>query len=323
MNNLAVPILSPACGLKPTVNNYPYIIIDGSGDISSIREILDEFPPFEFLSFGSTEDALDLTIRLRPKIIFYNADGASGLSRFTNELYRYFKEPPKIIAFSSSSGPDGSDDCFQILDLPVHEIAVIKCLLKFERLFNDSGWATSIVKPFGRPAINGKNTSISEKSTVTAESVAVDVSDPGRESTSDSAVQNENARNIEVMDPVDPRSEKPLTICVKSYGDYRFIDADDIAYLKADNNSTDIHLHNGEMITAFKTLKHFESVLRNPFVRIHNSYIVNINYVSRIHTGNSVCYLKQTGLKLPFSKSYKENIDSILHNITKGNYLEI
>jgi DNA-binding LytR/AlgR family response regulator len=64
----------------------------------------------------------------------------------------------------------------------------------------------------------------------------------------------------------------------------------DICYLQADNNSTDIHLNNGEMVTAFKTLKHFEGALLFPFVRIHNSYIVN-SYISRIHR-NAVCYIK-------------------------------
>ncbi len=117
--------------------------------------------------------------------------------------------------------------------------------------------------------------------------------------------------------------DKPLTICVKSYGDYRYINANDVCYLQADNNSTDIHLASGEMITAFKTLKHFESVLKYPFVRIHNSYIVNIDFVSRIHTGNAVCHIKETTTKLPFSKSYKENVDAIINTIASGNYLEI
>ena len=118
-------------------------------------------------------------------------------------------------------------------------------------------------------------------------------------------------------------SDRPLIVCIKSYGDYRYIEANSICYLKADNNSTDIHLNTGEMITAFKTLKHFESVLPNPFQRIHNSYIVNRNYISRIHTGNAVCYLKKTNTKLPFSKSYKTNIDHIIVEISNGNYLEI
>ena len=119
------------------------------------------------------------------------------------------------------------------------------------------------------------------------------------------------------------REEKPLMLCIKSYGDYRYIDAKDICYLQADNNSTDIHLNNGEMITAFKTLKHFEGVLSFPFIRIHNSYIVNRDYISRIHTGNTVCYIKNTTVKLPFSKSYKVNVEQIISDFSNGNYLEI
>jgi DNA-binding LytR/AlgR family response regulator len=120
-----------------------------------------------------------------------------------------------------------------------------------------------------------------------------------------------------------PNVEQPLLLCIKSYGDYRYIDAKDICYFQADNNSTDIHLNNGEMVTAFKTLKHFEGILSAPFSRIHNSYIVNRNYISRIHTGNAVCYIKNTTTKIPFSKSYKENIDLIISEFANGNYLEI
>lgn len=120
------------------------------------------------------------------------------------------------------------------------------------------------------------------------------------------------------------QQEQPLIICVKSYGDYRYIDSRDILYFEADNNSTDIHLKDGEMVTAFKTLKHFENVLpTNQFLRIHNSYIIGINHVARIHTGNAVCFIKNSTIKLPFSKSYRDNVELIIHNIASGNYLEI
>jgi len=115
----------------------------------------------------------------------------------------------------------------------------------------------------------------------------------------------------------------PLTICIKSYGDYRYIQAADIAYLQADNNSTDIYLNSGETITAFKTLKHFEGVLAYPFIRIHNSYIINRNYISRIHNGNSVCYVKNSSKKVPFSKTYKANVDLIISDFAAGNYIEV
>ncbi|WP_264566308.1 LytR/AlgR family response regulator transcription factor [Flavobacterium sp. N3904] len=118
------------------------------------------------------------------------------------------------------------------------------------------------------------------------------------------------------------KNRKSFILCVKSYGDHRYIDSNEICYFQADNNSTDIHLKNGEMITAFKTLKHFETVLSNPFIRIHNSYIVNRNYISRIHTGNSLCYIKKTTIKLPFSKSYKTNVDFIISEFANENYIE-
>lgn len=117
--------------------------------------------------------------------------------------------------------------------------------------------------------------------------------------------------------------EKSLIICIKSYGDHRYINADDISYFQADNNSTDIYLNSGEMITAFKTLKHFEQVLSYPFIRIHNSYIINRNYIARIHNGNSMCYIKNSAKKIPFSKTYKSNVDLIITDFSEGNYLEV
>ena len=142
----------------------------------------------------------------------------------------------------------------------------------------------------------------------------------------ESAEENNNDGTITILpgQKVIVEQEQPLVICVKSYGDYRYIDSRDIIYFEADNNSVDIHLKDGEMVTAFKTLKVFENVLPpSQFLRIHNSYIINVNQVARIHTGNSVCYIKNSTVKLPFSKSYKENIELIIHRIASGNYLEI
>jgi len=105
------------------------------------------------------------------------------------------------------------------------------------------------------------------------------------------------------------------TICIRSYGDYQFISMHDIVYLKADNNTTDFYLNNGRKITAYKTLKHYEANLPYNFFRIHNSYIVNSNYVSRINTGKSLCYLNNSDLSISFSKTFKDNIDTIIRKI--------
>ena len=106
----------------------------------------------------------------------------------------------------------------------------------------------------------------------------------------------------------------PSTICIKSYSDYQFVALPDIVYLKADNNTTDIQLYNGKTVNAYKTLKHFENTLPFYFLRIHKSYIVNINHVSRIHFSKSKCYLNYNEI-LPFSLTYRDNIEAIIRKI--------
>lgn len=101
------------------------------------------------------------------------------------------------------------------------------------------------------------------------------------------------------------------TICIKSYSDYHFLKFEDIVYLKADNNSTDFKLKNDKIITAYKTLKHFEQTLPYNFVRIHKSYIVNVNYVSRIHFSKKKCFLNFDE-QLPFTETYREKVEQII-----------
>ena len=104
-------------------------------------------------------------------------------------------------------------------------------------------------------------------------------------------------------------------ISIRSQGDHHFIKTDEILYLKADNNTTDFFLEGGRMITAYKTLKHFDHLLPVNFYRIHHSYIINSDCVSRINLTKGDCYLN-TSIILPFSRTYKLNIDSIISKIT-------
>jgi len=115
-----------------------------------------------------------------------------------------------------------------------------------------------------------------------------------------------------------PAKSEPQTLCLKSYRDFQYINTDDILYLQADNNATEFVMKDGTINNAFKTLKTFENQLPKNFVRIHQSYIVNIDYVSRISYGKSLCTLKQNKLQLPFSKSYRENIDGLKQLLSKN-----
>lgn len=107
------------------------------------------------------------------------------------------------------------------------------------------------------------------------------------------------------------------TICLKSYKDYRYLNIDDILYLKADNNTTDFFMTDGSIIGAYKTLKVFENLLPQFFLRIHKSYIVNRNCISRIHYGKSMCIINHKH-KIPFTKTFITNIN-LIHKILSKN----
>jgi DNA-binding LytR/AlgR family response regulator len=295
---------------------HTFIIVDDQPEsIENVMAIASHFQQLVFLGSATNyAEAVNVILEHTPQLVFLEIapeDKKSNLSlQLINELHRYLRIVPEIIVITKTQNLAYEAMKYEVLDYllkPIDVNELRKTILKYEKFVFDNP------RLFTQPKISRTAIEVVEPEII---------SSPPATEPLDSQ-NTASAKIIEAIPGFSLAQEKPLIICVKSYGDYRFIEARDICYLQADNNSTDIHLNTGEMITAFKTLKHFESVLTNPFVRIHNSYIVNVDYVSRIHTGNSVCYIKNTTTKLPFSKSYKENIDGIIAAITNGNYLEI
>jgi len=110
----------------------------------------------------------------------------------------------------------------------------------------------------------------------------------------------------------------PKKLCLQTYSDYRFIDIKNIIFLKADNNSTEFFMKDKTKVVAYKTLKHFEEILPNSFKRIHQSFVINQNYISRIHLGKSECQLKPLKMKLPFSKSYRKVMSDLATTLSSN-----
>lgn len=268
--------------------SYSYVIInDNQENVLSIQGLADGFQSFQFAaSANNYDDGLNIILEHQPQLVFLEIDPKDKASKLSLLLINELYRYLKTIPKIVVTARNGN------LALEAIKYEVFDYLVAPYELNDFRKMALKFEKAVSLPA-----------------SIA-----PAQ------AIQKPLVIDNEQVVKADPEQ---LTICIKSYGDYRFIDAKDILYFQADNNSTDIHLNNGEMITAFKTLKHFENVLPSQFYRIHNSYIVNINYVSRIHTGNTVCYIKNTTTKLPFSKSYKGNVDQIIAVISSSNYLEI
>ncbi|MEW4923111.1 LytTR family DNA-binding domain-containing protein [Algibacter sp. 2305UL17-15] len=109
-------------------------------------------------------------------------------------------------------------------------------------------------------------------------------------------------------------SKASKTICLKSYKDFRYLDVEEILFLKADNNTTDFHMSDGSVINSYKTLKTYESILPETFLRVHKSYIINSAYISRINYGKSKFTLKKQK-HVPFTKTYIENVDLMVNSL--------
>lgn len=296
------------------------------------------------------DDGIDIVLEHNPDVIFLEIDPLEKESNLSlgliNELYRYLSKVPKVIVTTKNDSLCLNAFKYGVFDYlinPIETKEVRKTIFRLDKELESNTVIAS--KPQNLVQVSNVNHIVAHETDLgevvlnelIEESISEELieNDLITDDYSDAIIESEEViavvedKNTDVEDKsvallqTENTKDKPLIICVKSYGDYRYIEAKDICYLQADNNSTDIHLNTGEMITAFKTLKHFEGLLTYPFVRIHNSYIVNIDYVSRIHTGNAVCHIKNTTTKLPFSKSYKENIDAIIATIASGNYLEI
>ncbi len=121
----------------------------------------------------------------------------------------------------------------------------------------------------------------------------------------------------QMPEPV-PVLTEPTTICLKSYRDFQYLNTSEILYLQADNNATEFVMKDGTITNAYKTLKTYEGQLPKNFVRIHQSYIVNTDYISGISYGKSLCTLNLRKLQLPFSKSYRSNVDGLKNVLSKN-----
>jgi len=119
------------------------------------------------------------------------------------------------------------------------------------------------------------------------------------------------------------KAVKLSTICLKSYKDYQYLNTDEILFLKADNNTTDFHMINDKTISAFKTLKTYEELLPKNFLRIHKSYIVNSNYVSRINYGKLKCFMTKHNNQIPFTKTYIDRVKNMNDILNQSTFLSL
>ena len=112
-----------------------------------------------------------------------------------------------------------------------------------------------------------------------------------------------NRNKIIVDNFREPKPEKQQVILPTLEG-FEVVLMKDIVRLKGNGNFTDLFLVDGSKKMVCRFLKHFSEILPFPFMRVHKSHIININFVKSYNKGGFITL--QDEAEIEVSSTYKE-----------------
>ncbi|HAY3506614.1 DNA-binding response regulator [Elizabethkingia anophelis] len=102
-----------------------------------------------------------------------------------------------------------------------------------------------------------------------------------------------------------PKAVEKLVLKNRDY--LQIIRCDDIVYCEGDKGYTTFFLNNEPGVLVSKVLKEYEALLSTAnFIRCHQSYLVNMNYVTRYFKEGYLQLI--TGVKIPVSTRKKDDV---------------
>ena len=82
---------------------------------------------------------------------------------------------------------------------------------------------------------------------------------------------------------------------------------DEIIRCESNDNYTSIYLKTEKRITVSKTIKEYDLMLSDfNFFRIHQSHLVNLDYISKFNKNDGGFIILENGKKLPVSRRNKQ-----------------
>lgn len=112
-----------------------------------------------------------------------------------------------------------------------------------------------------------------------------------------------NRNKIIVENFRETQPEKQQVILPTMEG-FEVVKMEDIIRLKGNGNFTDLFLQNGTKKMVCRFLKHFTEILPFPFMRVHKSHIINMNFVKSYNKGGYITM--QDDSEIEISSTYKD-----------------
>jgi two-component system, LytTR family, response regulator len=87
---------------------------------------------------------------------------------------------------------------------------------------------------------------------------------------------------------------------------FEVVRIENIVRLKGNGNFTDVHLADGSKKMVCRFLKHFTDLLPAPFLRVHKTHIINLDFVKTYHKGSGGYVTLTDGTEVEISTGYKD-----------------
>lgn len=98
---------------------------------------------------------------------------------------------------------------------------------------------------------------------------------------------------------------------------YELVPLNNIIFCESSSNYTNIHLNNGQHLFISRTLKDIEELLdMQPFFRVHNSYVVNLQYAIRYIKGEGGHLVLNNDITIPVSRNKKEELLKLITHLS-------
>ncbi len=106
-------------------------------------------------------------------------------------------------------------------------------------------------------------------------------------------------------------------IALPTMHSYELVPLNNIIVCESSNNYTTVRLNNGQNILISKTLKQIEDLLdMSPFFRVHNSYLVNLQYAIRYIKGDGGYLVLNNDMTVPVSRSKKDELLQLITHLS-------
>ncbi len=100
--------------------------------------------------------------------------------------------------------------------------------------------------------------------------------------------------------------DRPLALPVSD--GFQMVNMNEIVLCESDKNYTTLHLRDNKRLVVSRPIGHFEELLKDHFVRVHNEHLVNVKHITRYVRGEGGEVIMSNGMNIPVSRRKKAEL---------------